>query len=190
MPPRLLPGERVAHAWAIEPIVTPRLMLRPVGVDDISAAYLDGLNDPDVVRWTEARHVVWTRERAAEWIERSNVPGVSLLLGWFVRGSGKHIGNIRLFNMHPLHRRAELSLIVFDKTEWSKGYATEAVTAVTAYAFATLALHRIHADYYAGNAASARVFAKAGYEIEGVYRDHVVVDGAYMDSIRAAKLNR
>lgn len=174
----------------MEPIVTERLYLRPLSAQDVTAAYVDALRDSDVVRWTEARHVAWDRERVVQFVKQSNAEGVSMLFGIFLKESDRHIGNLRLFNFHPIHRRAELSFLLFDKTQWSKGYATEAVKAVTRYAFEMLQLHRIHADYYAVNAGSARVFEKSGYEIEGVFKEHVFVDGGYMDSIRIAKLNR
>ncbi len=79
--------------------------------------------------------------------------------------------------------------MIFDKAQWSKGYATEAIRATIRHAFETLRLHRVHADYYAGNTASARVFDKAGFAVEGVFRDHFQLEGRYVDSIRVAKLN-
>lgn len=169
-------------------LTTERLYLRPLEGEDITPAYLEALNDPDVMRWTEARHQYWDEERAADYIRRSNREGVSTLLGIFLKDSDRHIGGIRLFNVHPVDRRAELSLMIFDKSQWSRGYATEALEAVVDYAFRELGLHRLHADYYAANTASARLFAKAGFQIEGVYKDHFFVDRVYMDSIRVAKL--
>ncbi len=173
----------------MEPIRTERLSLRPLAIDDITEAYIEALRDPEVLRWTEARHVSWDRERVVQFVKQSNVEGHSLLVGIFMKPSGRHIGNLRLFNFHPVHRRAELSFLIFDRSEWGKGYATEAVEALTHYAFDTLKLHRIHADYYAMNHGSAKVFQKAGYAIEGIFKDHVFVEESYADSIRIAKVN-
>lgn len=173
----------------MDPITTERLQLRPLSVKDITAAYVDALNDPEVVRWTEAKHTQWDRQRVAHFVEQSNLDGVSMLIGIFLKGFGTHIGNLRLFNFHAVYSRAELSFILFDKSQWSKGYATEAVQAVTTFAFEVLGLHRIHADYYEPNAASARVFEKAGFEIEGVFKDHCAHHGEYVDSVRVGKVN-
>ncbi|MBI4596912.1 MAG: GNAT family N-acetyltransferase [Candidatus Omnitrophica bacterium] len=160
-----------------------------ISAADVTPVYVASMNDPEVVGLTEARHVVWDHQRVAQFIERSNVEGVSTLVGIFLKDTGRHIGNLRLFNFHPVHRRAELSFVIFDKTQWSKGYATEAVGALCRYAFETMRLHRIHADYYATNHASARLFQKAGFQVEGVYRGHFFADGRYVDSIRVATLN-
>lgn len=173
----------------MRPMTTERLQLRPLVVEDITPAYVEALNDPDIVRWTEARHTQWNRQRVARFIEESNVDGVSTLLGIFLKASGRHIGNIRLFNRHAVHRRAELSFIIFDKRQWSNGYATEAVRAVTTHAFEVLGLHRIHADYHEPNIASARVFEKAGFDVEGVFKGHFAQGGGYVNSVRVAKMN-
>ena len=173
----------------MEPIVTQNLYLRQLTVEDITQAYVDALNDPKVVRLTEAKHFKWNRESVIEYVEKSNVEGESLLLGIFVKGSNKHIGNIRLFNFSKQHHRVELGIMIFDKSQWNKGYGTEALIAVTGYVFGVLELHRICADYYAVNAASARMFEKVGFKIEGVFRDHFFLDGEYVNSIRIARIN-
>lgn len=164
-------------------------MLRTCTIADIRQEYIDALNDPAVVGLTEARHTTWNMERARAYVEKSNVPGESELIGIFLL-NGKHIGNIRLSNFSEFHRRVELGMMIFDKTEWNKGYTTEALRAIDHYAFDILKLHRIQADYYAINKASAAVFKKAGYNIEGIFRDHFRSGDGYIDSVRVAKINQ
>lgn len=172
----------------MQPVTTPRLELRPLTIGDVTDRYIRALQDPEVIRWTGARHVRWDREEILNYVQRTTVDGVSVLLGVFLMPSRKHIGNVRLFNFHQVDRRVELALMIFDKSEWGHGYGTEAAMAASDYAFHTLGFHRVHADYYATNRASARLFAKAGFRIEGVFKDHFRVHGAYVDSIRVAKL--
>ncbi len=180
----------MSQARAIEaPLrTTGRLLLRLLRLGDITPAYIDALSDQEVVRLTEARHVEWTPERVAAYVHEAAADEQSRLIGIFLKESGRHIGNIRLFNVSAVHQRAELAFMIFDKAEWSKGYGTEAVGAVVQYAFEALGLHRIVADYYANNTASARLFAKLGFRIEGVFKDHFELEGAYVDSVRVAAL--
>ena len=77
----------------------------------------------------------------------------------------------------------------YETSEWGKGYATEAIEAIINYAFDTLELHRIYADYYNTNIASEKVFSKLGFKIEGVYKDHFWLNDRFVDSIRVAKIN-
>ena len=49
---------------------------------------------------------------------------------------------------------------------WGRGIVSEALRAVTDYAFATFDLCRIYAGVFEWNPASMRVLEKAGYEFE------------------------
>lgn len=170
-------------------IVTERLLLRRFMVSDITQVYLEALNDPSIIGMTEARHKNWNKENASVFIESVNNSS-SILFGVFLKDSGKPIGNVRLFDIHSIHLRGELSLLFYDKSEWGNGFATEAVEAVVKYAFDLLKLHRITADYYANNIASSKVFKKAGFQIEGTFADHFNIGtNKYIDSIRVAKIN-
>ncbi|MDP3722501.1 MAG: GNAT family N-acetyltransferase [Candidatus Omnitrophota bacterium] len=170
-------------------ITTSRLSLRPVTMDDVGPVYLQALNDPEVVGLTEARHVRWDRQAVLDYVAQSNREGVSQLLGIFLKDSDQHIGNVRLFNFSSVHRRLELSIIIFDKSQWSKGYGAEVLQGVSRYVFEVLQFTRICADYYAPNAASARMFEKVGFQIEGVFKQHFLLDSQYVDSVRVAKIN-
>jgi len=171
-------------------IITPDLYLRPLSIDDITPEYIDALNDKEVVKLTEARHQKWDEESVKKYVKDSNLEGQSQLAGIFLRKSGKHIGNIRLFNFSPRHKRVELGIMLFDKSQWSKGYGAQSLEAMANYVFSDLKLHKICADYYSVNVASAGMFKKAGFEIEGVYKEHFRLDGDYVDSVRIAKFNK
>ena len=170
-------------------IYTKKLYLRRFCTDDITQTYLNALNDDSIIGLTEARHKKWNVENVLEYINNSNVKGVSLLVGIFLISSDKPIGNIRLFNFHDIHKRAELGILIYDKSEWGKGYGTEALKAISDYGFKELGLHRITADYYKNNIGSAKIFEKAGYKIEGVFCDHFYLNNKYVDSIRIALIN-
>jgi ribosomal-protein-alanine N-acetyltransferase len=71
---------------------------------------------------------------------------------------------------------------------WGWGIMSEAVPALTEWAFAELHLVRLHAAVYARNPASARILEKAGYEYEGRLRARYFRDGEYIDGLLYAKL--
>ena len=71
---------------------------------------------------------------------------------------------------------------------WGHGIASQALKAVTEYAFTHLDLMRIQAGIFEWNPASARVLEKAGYELEGRKRLHVTKDGRIMDEIMYVRL--
>jgi RimJ/RimL family protein N-acetyltransferase len=60
-----------------------------------------------------------------------------------------------------------MGLLIGEPASWGKGYATEAIVAVTAHAFSTMGLEKLYAGAYAANAGSIRAFLKAGWVEEG-----------------------
>lgn len=62
-----------------------------------------------------------------------------------------------------------------------QGIATEAVAAVSRWAFDTLDLVRLHAAVFVWNPASARVLEKAGYSLECRARNAAFKDGEVVD---------
>ena len=137
-------------------IITKNLYLRELLPEDITSKYINALNDLEVVGLTEARHRKWNRENVRRYVIESNKKGVSKLIGIFIKKTDKHIGNIHMFNFNKIHKRLELGIMIYDKSQWSKGYGTEALIAIENYVFNILKYYKICADYYSTNIASAR----------------------------------
>ena len=89
---------------------TKRLTLKIFKKSMISELYLKSLNDKSIVGMTEARHTVWNKKNAEDFIENSN-SNSSKMIAVFLKNS-KQIGNIRLFNINYTHKRAELSFSI------------------------------------------------------------------------------
>jgi RimJ/RimL family protein N-acetyltransferase len=77
--------------------------------------------------------------------------------------------------------RAELGYWLA-KPYWGRGLMTAVVRRLCAYALDELGLVRLHAHVFAGNAASARVLEKCGFEREGYMRKYCLKDGRHIDA--------
>ncbi|HEY9012282.1 MAG TPA: GNAT family protein [Devosia sp.] len=64
-----------------------------------------------------------------------------------------------------------------------KGFMTEAVGLVVAYAFDNLLLHRVHAAFLPHNMASRRVLEKNGFKEEGFAENYLQIDGKWADHV-------
>lgn len=71
---------------------------------------------------------------------------------------------------------------------WGRGIMSEAVMAMTEWAFDELRLVRLQAAVFARNPESARVLEKAGYEFEGRLRARYLRDGELIDGLLYAKV--
>lgn len=76
-----------------------------------------------------------------------------------------------------------------DRGYLNRGYMTQAVRAVTEFAFADLGLHRIEGNVMPRNEASQRVLIKCGFQEEGLSRKYLRINGRWEDHIHMVILN-
>lgn len=170
-------------------IKTGRLLLRQFKINDITPEYVKALNNQKIIGLTESRYRGWTLKQVRDYVrEKGNKKGESLLIGIFLK-NGKHIGNIRLHSLSDHNKRVELGIMIWDKKEWGKDYGTEALGAIVKFIFEELELHKVCAEYYSINKGSAKMFKKLDFQIEGILKDHFLVEGKFVDAIRIAKFN-
>ena len=72
---------------------------------------------------------------------------------------------------------------------WGHGVMSEVVGAFTDFCFNNFSLHRLYAELYANNPASARVLEKNGFVFEGRLKNNVFKDGQILDSLVYARTN-
>lgn len=160
-----------------------RLRLQRLSPDDVTNAYVGWLNDPETVRYTEARYVRHSLESVREYVASCQARLDVHLWGIFERAGGCHVGNIKLGPVDRTHSRASIGLIIGERSRWGRGYATEAIGIVTRLAFRDLELHKLTAGVIAGNEPSLAAFRRNGFIIEGVRRKHDLVDGVWRDEV-------
>jgi ribosomal-protein-alanine N-acetyltransferase len=94
---------------------------------------------------------------------------------------GKAVGGIGFIPREDVYRRsAEIGFWLGEEC-WGRGIMTEALRAVTDYAFANFNLCRLYACVFEWNPASMRVFEKAGYNLEARLKKAVTKEGKTID---------
>ena len=71
---------------------------------------------------------------------------------------------------------------------WGKGIMTEALGAITSYAFSNFDLCRLWAGVFSNNPASVRILEKNGYEFEGRLKKNITKFGQTLDQLVFAKV--
>jgi ribosomal-protein-alanine N-acetyltransferase len=97
------------------------------------------------------------------------------------------VGGIGIRIGQDVHRHvAELGFWLGQEF-WGHGIMTEVIPAFADYCFVKFPLHRIYAEPYANNPASARVLEKSGFVLEGRLKNNAFKDGKLLDSLLYAK---
>lgn len=167
-------------------IETNRLILKTVNLDHCTSNYVNWLNDSEVNQFLDAGHSTHTMDSLKEYIGGlANTK--DLFLGIHLRGSGKHIGNVKIHCINSIHRRAEYGIMMGDKSEWGKGYAKEATVAILDYAFNQYNLRKMVLGVIRNNKTAYRLYQKLGFHQEGLLKnDFFHKSGKHLDIIRMA----
>ena len=109
----------------------------------------------------------------------TNIEG-SIEFIWFVKDGAELVGQVSLQNVNPTMLTGEIAYTICP-TARSKGTGTEAVRLLTKLIFENSRLRRLFAHVHVENLASRRVLEKNGYALEGVLRQHFIVNGQPTD---------
>jgi [ribosomal protein S5]-alanine N-acetyltransferase len=96
---------------------------------------------------------------------------------WAIAVDDEAVGGVGLVAQEDIHRRTAEIGYWLGEAFWGRGIMTEAVRAVTDYAFETFDIVRIYAGVFETNLASMRVLEKAGYTFEARLRKAVTKEG-------------
>jgi [ribosomal protein S5]-alanine N-acetyltransferase len=157
-----------------------RCALRPWRVGD-EASLVRHANNRRVWRNLSRLPHPYTTADADAWISRASAqsPPTDFAIAVqdeAVGGIGVEIGR------DVFYRSAEIGYWL-GEPYWGLGIATEALRAMTEYAFTTFDLCRLHAGVFEWNPASMRVLEKAGYALEARHRKNVTKDGETIDRL-------
>ena len=102
--------------------------------------------------------------------------------------SGEAIGAVDLYDFDPQNLNAGIGILIYDKEQRGRGYATEALQMVERYAREVLHLHQLWCCVGADNGASIALFVAAGFEQIGIKREWRRVGNGFEDEIMFQKI--
>ncbi|MCP4160211.1 MAG: GNAT family N-acetyltransferase [Deltaproteobacteria bacterium] len=167
-----------------------RIYLREVRPSDVTESYYCWMNDPQITKYTESHHYPNSKESLVKNTEEKQKNKNEIFLAIIVKNNNKHIGNIKLGPINWIDRIGDIGILVGEKDYWGKGYATEAINLIVEYAFNILGLHKLTAGSISLNEGSVKAFKNNNFEIEGIRKEHVFINGSYVDAIIFGLINK
>jgi diamine N-acetyltransferase len=101
----------------------------------------------------------------------------------------RSVGTIDLFDFEPYHNRAGVGILIGDKSDRKKGYASLAMQKFLDYSFHTLQLHQLYCNITEGNTESLKLFKKCGFKVTGKKTEWVKTPGKYLDEYLLQLIN-
>jgi [ribosomal protein S5]-alanine N-acetyltransferase len=171
---------------------TARLTVRLADVDDVHAVIdydrrnRDHLRAWEPVRDAAAAFDVDVRSASLEGRRADAQEGRGYLFLARVHGDDAVAASINLSNVvRGAFQACTLGYSV-DAAREGQGVASEAVGAVVGFAFETLRLHRVMANYQPTNERSGKLLRRLGFVTEGYARDYLFINGAWRDHVLTA----
>ena len=164
------------------PLIGQAISLRTLDRKD-AAAFVPWVNDPEVIRTLAiGMQTLDVRDEEA-FIEKTNASEHDALFGIVVKATDQLIGSTGLDHIDFRNRRANFGIMIGEKSEWGKGYGTEATALVVQHAFVVLDLNRVQLFVYEYNPYAIRAYEKIGFQSEGILRRDHFYAGRHWDTI-------
>ena len=158
------------------------IKLRQFETSDLET-YRGWVNDPNIGRMLGRVDLV-TKAEHERWYERL-IDNLNVRM-FAVEVDSKYIGNVWLWNIEKMHRKAEVRIVI--GAEQGKGYGAQALDVITNYAFEKLKLNRLYAYVFEYNKRAQDAFESSGFVKEGLLKSDRFLNGEYVDTYIMAKV--
>jgi len=92
------------------------------------------------------------------------------------------IGYVQITNIHPVFRSAEMGIMIGDPENRGKGYGQEALRLCIEFGWRELNLNRLALMIVGDNGVAQAAYRKAGFQVEGVLKRAVFINGKFRDT--------
>ena len=159
-----------------------KIYLKPFTEQDLNNLdYREWFNNKDAVNLSSHKLFPKTENDYKKYIQSFGEKNIvfkimiesNLVSGW--------VGNISLQSIHWVYRSAELAIFIGNTDAWGKGVGQKACSQLLDYAFNTLNLNRVWTGTSKLNYGMRKIAEKIGMKQEGVFKDAMFLNGAYVD---------
>lgn len=165
-----------------------QVYLRPAERDDIDL-FVRWFADAETTRYLGVR-APFSKAMEERWfesmLEQQGKRGYHFVI--CLLADDRPIGTAGFHHVNQEDGNASFGISIGEKSEWSKGYGTDALRTICDFGFGQLRLERVELDVYDDNHRAKRSYGKAGFVGEGVLRHAHYSGGRHHDVVRMSLL--
>ena len=142
---------------------------------------IEWMHDPDIQKSFKNNMMDATIDDAIRFIKKAKIPdnpqtGTSVHYAVADFNDDQYLGTVSLKNLDIENGTAEYAIII-RKEASGEGAAYTATRLILKKAFIEMNLHRVYLSVYANNLAAINLYEKSGFQYEGEFREHFLLDG-------------
>jgi RimJ/RimL family protein N-acetyltransferase len=164
-------------------MIKSRIHLRAFEKEDLDAV-IRWVND-DSITCTLSDAFIYPVSRADEskWLENTALANYREKVFAVEKEDGVLIGSVGLHQINWVERKAEMGIIIGEKSCWGQGYGYEAVQALLHLAFNKMNLHRVSLRVFEFHQRAIRLYERCGFQQEGLLREDHYNGGSYSNTL-------
>jgi RimJ/RimL family protein N-acetyltransferase len=145
--------------------------------------YVRWLNDPEVTAWLLIGDHPLTRLAEKQWFDRAATTGPENVYFAIETLDGRHLGTSGIHDIDHRHGTCTTGSFIGEKSEWGKGYGSDAAEVRARYCFEVLGLRTMFTSFLDGNERSRRMSEQVGYRECGRLPKKWWKRGAFRDEV-------
>lgn len=166
------------------------IRLRALEPEDLEKLY-DWENNLEWMRFGDV-HLPYGKHLIRDYLERAHedfyhVRQLRFMIDALLPQPGA-VGHIDLYDFEPHHMRAAVGLLIANREDRGKGYASEALDCLIQYAREYLHLHQLHCTVQPWNEISLGLFESRGFSRVGILKSWARTPEGYEDLYFLQKL--
>lgn len=163
-----------------------RVVLRPI--TDADTDHIVAWRNTPAIMQNFIFREKFTAEMHRNWLATKVASGQVVQYIIEEKATGCPVGSVYFRDVDHNNHSAEYGIFIGEEDARGKGFGTETARLFTDFGYQVLGLHRISLRLLAENEPARRSYEKAGFVLEGTFRDMVLLDGKYRDIVFMAKL--
>lgn len=164
--------------------ISPEIELKPFSRRHLEATW-EWVNRPEMKPLTGTIYPVSWRGHLKWYAALKDDPSRRFFA--IVAAGAEHIGNAGVKKFHPENRSAELFIYIGDPAWRGRGIGTRATRLLADMCLKDFSLQKVYVTVFAYNDMALASYAKAGFEREAVWREHLYRGGRYHDVVVMSK---
>lgn len=153
--------------------------LRPIKIEDTDL----------IVKWRNSEAVKsrfifrsnFTKEMHLNWLETKVFTGD--VVQYIIEYEGTPVGSVYYQKFDDMNSSAEFGIFIGETFCRGKGLGGKVTKTFKDFGHKQLGLHRVYLRVLAENIVAYKTYRKAGFNVDGIFRDMVKIDDKYCDVI-------
>ena len=149
------------------------------------------VNDPEIVgNFAAFSGKPFTRDGERAYLEKLVSSAADKVFSIESASDGRYLGQVGLHQIHGPSRVGRLACIVAARADMGKGHGSAAIRALLDLAFGIEKLHKVWLMCFRENVRAQAIYARIGFQVEGILREEYLHRGVYHDMVRMSLLER